>query len=41
MAKATQSELCFDPDFSVAMYEIVEALARRKAGKTSQPYFMN
>lgn len=41
MEKASGSELRFDEDFSITMYEIIEALARRRAGKTSQPYFMN
>lgn len=35
MDKASDSELRFDEDFSIAMYEIIEALARRKACKTT------
>lgn len=41
LEKTSQSELEFDEDFTIAMYEIIEALARRKAKKNSQPYFMN
>lgn len=41
LEKASESELKLDEDFSIAMYEIIEALARRKAQKKTQPYFMN
>lgn len=42
MAKATESNLKFDEDFTVSMYYIIEFLARRKAeGRADQLYFMN
>lgn len=41
-AKATDSELHFDEDFSIPMYYIIEFLARRKKeGRADQLYFMN
>ena len=42
MAKATDSNLHFDEDFTIPMYYIIEFLSRRKAEAIdNQPYFMN